>query len=99
MQGSLQKQPQIKSLPAFCVNQRLRLREADTDDVVKTVQSVLPQHADGDIDVTITLLEKNMKIMADKTLMREALTHLVRNAMACNARLRQVPTDDQSGQF
>ena len=81
MQGSLQKQPQIKILPAFSVNERLRLREADIDDVVKTVQDVLPQHVDGDIDVTITLLEKNLKIMADMALMKEALTHLVRNAM------------------
>jgi nitrogen fixation/metabolism regulation signal transduction histidine kinase len=81
MQGSLQRQPQIKILPAFGVNQRLRLREADIDEVVKTVQGVLPQHVDGDIDVTITLLEKNLKIMADMALMKEALTHLVRSAM------------------
>ena len=81
MQGSLQKQPQIKILPAFSVNERLRLREADIDEVVKTVQGVLPQHVDGDIDVTITLLEKNLKIMADMALMKEALTDLVRNAM------------------
>lgn len=81
MQGSLQKQPQVKILPAFNVNERLRLREADIDEVVKTVQDVLPQHVDEDIDVTITLLEKNLKIMADMVLMKEALTHLVKNAM------------------
>jgi signal transduction histidine kinase len=81
MQGSLQKQPQIKILPAFSVNERFRLREADIDDVVKTVQGVLLQYADEDVDVTITLLEKNLKIMADMALMKEALTHLVKNAM------------------
>jgi signal transduction histidine kinase len=81
MQGSLQKRPQIKILPVFSVNERLRLREVDIDEVVKTVQGVLPQHVDGDIDVTITLLEKNLKIMADMALMKEALTHLVRSAM------------------
>jgi signal transduction histidine kinase len=81
MQGILQKQPQIKILPAFSINERLRLREADIDEVVKTVQGVLPQHVDEDIDVTITLLEKNLKIMADMALMKEALTHLVRNAI------------------
>jgi signal transduction histidine kinase len=81
MQGSLQEQPQIKILPAFSVNERRRLREADIDEVVKTVQGVLPQHVDGDIDITITLLEKNLKIMADMALMKEALTHLVRSAM------------------
>jgi signal transduction histidine kinase len=62
MQGSLQKQPQIKILPALSVNERLGLREAD-------------------IDITITLLEKNLKIIADMALMKEALTHLVKNAM------------------
>ena len=81
MQGSLQKQPQIKILPAFIANERLRLREADIDEAVKTVQGVLPQQVDGDIDVTITLLEKNLKIMADRALMKDALTHLVRDAM------------------
>jgi signal transduction histidine kinase len=81
MQRSLQKQPQIKILPAFGVNQRLRLREADIDEVVKTVQGVLPQHVHGDNDVTITLMEKNLKIIADMALLKEAVTHLVRNIM------------------
>ena len=81
MQGSLKKQPRIKILPAFIANERLRLREADIDEAVKTVQGVLPQQVDGDIDVTITLLEKNLKIMADRALMKDALTHLVRDAM------------------
>ena len=81
MEGSLQKQPQIKILPALSATERFRLREADIDEVVKTVQGVLPQHVDGDVDVTITLLEKNLKILADIALMKEALTDLVRNAM------------------
>jgi signal transduction histidine kinase len=80
MEGSLQKQPQIKILPALSVNERLRLRGADIDEVVKTVKAVLPQHVEGNIDVTITLLEKNL-ITADMALMKEALTDLVRNAM------------------
>jgi signal transduction histidine kinase len=80
MQGSVQKQPQIRILPALSVNGRLRLRKADIDEVVKTVKGVLPQHVDGNIDVTITLLEKNL-IRADMALMKEALTGLVRNAM------------------
>ncbi|HET6461049.1 MAG TPA: hypothetical protein VFG29_09715 [Syntrophales bacterium] len=80
MQGNLQKQPQIKILPAFGI-ERLRLPDADIDEVVKTVQGVLPQYVDEDIDVTITLLEKNLKTMADMALMKEALTDLVRNAI------------------
>lgn len=81
MQESLQKQPQIKILPALSVAERLRLREADIGDVIKTVQGVFPQQIDEDIDVTIKLLEKNLKIMPSMALMKEALTHLVRNAM------------------
>lgn len=81
MQGSLQKQPHIKILPAFRVNEGFKLREADIDEAVKSVKGVLPQHVDGDIDVTITLLEKNLKIITDLVLMKETLTHLVRNAM------------------
>ena len=81
MQGSLQNQPQIKVLPAFSVSERFGLREEDIDQVVKTVQGVLPQRVDGDCEVTITLVEKNLKIIKDMALMKEALAHLVRNAM------------------
>ena len=81
MEGNLQKQPQIKILPAFSVNERFRLREADLNEVVRTVEDVLPQYMSGDIDVTITLLEKNLKIMSDMALMKKALINLVKNAM------------------
>ena len=82
MQKRLQKQPQIKILPVLSVDESLRLREADIGDVIKTVQGAFPQHINEDIDVTIKLLEKNLKIMADMALMKEALTHLVRIAMS-----------------
>jgi signal transduction histidine kinase len=75
------KQPQINILPAFGVDGRLRLRETDLNEVVRTVEGVLPQYVNGDIAVTITLLEKNLKIMADMALMRETLTHLIESAM------------------
>ena len=80
MEGSLQKQPQVKILPVLSVNERLRSRGADIGEVVRTVKGVLPQHVEGNIEVTITLLEENL-IMADMALMKEALTDLVRNAM------------------
>jgi len=81
MQESLQKQPHVKILPAFRVNEGFELRDADIDEAVRTVQGVLPHHVDGDIDITITLLGKNLKIMTDVALMKETLTHLVRNAI------------------
>lgn len=81
MQSSFQKQLQIKILPALSVNEQLRLREADIEEVVKTMQGVLPQHFEGDNDVTITLVAKNLAITASMALMKEALTYHVRNLM------------------
>ena len=81
MMESFQKRFQIKSLTDFSFGKRDRLRETDLNEVVKTVERVLPQYVNGDIDVTVTLLEKNLKIMADMALMKEALTHLIKNAM------------------
>ena len=78
---SFQKRFQIKSLTDFSFGKRDRLRETDLNEVVRTVERVLPQYVNGDIDVTVTLLEKNLKIMADMALMKEALTHLIKNAM------------------
>ena len=78
---NFQRQSHIKILPAFGVDGRFRLRETDLNEVVRTVEGVLPQYVNGDIDVTITLLEKNLKIMADMALMRETLTHLIETAM------------------
>jgi hypothetical protein len=42
MQGSLQKQPHIKILPALSINERLRSREEVIDEILKTVQDALP---------------------------------------------------------
>ncbi|MCK9195884.1 MAG: hypothetical protein M0P16_02755 [Syntrophales bacterium] len=61
------------------------MREVDIDEVMKTVQGALPPHIGEDNDVTVTLVEKNLKIMKDMALMKEALSHLVRNAIpGCN---------------
>jgi len=81
MIDNLQRQSHIKILPAFGIDGSLKLRETDLNEVVKTLEGVLPQYANGDIDVTITLLEKNLKIMADMALMKDAVTQLLKNAM------------------
>jgi nitrogen fixation/metabolism regulation signal transduction histidine kinase len=81
MVNNFQKQPRIKILPIPRAEGRFRLGEADLKEVVRTVESVLPQYENGEIDVTITLLEKNLKIIADMTLMKEYVTHLTKNAM------------------
>lgn len=78
---SLQKKAQIKILPAFNADGGLRLRETDLQEITSLVRGLLPQSVDWDFDVTITLLEKNLKIMADMALMKEGLTHLIKNTM------------------
>jgi nitrogen fixation/metabolism regulation signal transduction histidine kinase len=78
---SFQKQPQIKVLPAFNIDGGLRLKETDLNEISSMVRGLLPQHVNWNIDVTITLLEKNLKIMADMALMKEGLTHLIKNTM------------------
>ena len=78
---SFQKKPQIEILPAFRPDGKPGLRETDLNEVVRAVESMLPQYVNGDIDVTVTLLEKNLKIMADMALMRKTLAHLIENTM------------------
>ena len=78
---SYQKQPQIKILPAFSIDKKQKLKETDLNEITSMVEGLLPQYVNRDIDVTITLLEKNLKIMADMALMKDALTHLVKNAI------------------
>jgi nitrogen fixation/metabolism regulation signal transduction histidine kinase len=81
MISSFQKQPQIKVLPAFDIDRRLKLRETDLNEITNMVRELLPQNVNWDIDITITLLEKNLRIMADMALMQEGLTHLIKNTM------------------
>jgi nitrogen fixation/metabolism regulation signal transduction histidine kinase len=78
---NFQKQPRIKVLPVPRAEGRLRLTETDLKEIVRSVESVLPQYENGEIDVTTTLLEKNLKIMADMALMKEYRTRLTKNAM------------------
>ena len=78
---SFQKQPRIKSLPAFSIYRKLKLKEIDLNEVVRTVTGVLPQHVPGNIDTKVILSEKDLKILADMALLREALIHLIENAM------------------
>ncbi len=81
MTESYQKQPQIKILSAFSIDKKQKLKETDLNEITRMVEGLLPQYVNRDIDVTITLLEKNLKIMADMALMKDAVTLLLKNAM------------------
>jgi len=78
---NFQKQLQIKILPAFNVNEKLGLRKTNINEVARMMESILPKYAREDIDVTITLLEKNLKIAENMAIMKEVLTHLLKNVM------------------
>ena len=78
---SYQKQPQIKILHAVSIDEKQRLKETDLNEITRMVEGLLRQYANRDIDVTITLLEKNLKIMADMARMKEAVTQLLKNAL------------------
>jgi two-component system, cell cycle sensor histidine kinase and response regulator CckA len=81
MMESFQTQVPIKSLPAFSVHREFRFKETDLNDIVRTVEGVVPQYMRGDIGAKVTLSEKDLRIMADTVLMQEALVHLVKNAI------------------
>jgi signal transduction histidine kinase len=78
---SYQKQPQIKILHAVSIDVKQRLKETDLNEITRMVEGLLRQYVNRDIDVTITLLEKNLKIMADMARMKEAVTQLLKNAL------------------
>jgi signal transduction histidine kinase len=81
MQENIQRQSQIRVLPAFSVNKVFGLQETDMEEVVKTVQNVLLRPVAENVNITITLLEKNLNIMADMAIMKKALAHLVGDAI------------------
>jgi len=81
MIASYQTQPQIKILPAFSIDEKQRLKKTDINEITRMVEGLLPQYVNRDIDVTITLLEKNLKIMADMAFMKESVTQLLKNAL------------------
>jgi C4-dicarboxylate-specific signal transduction histidine kinase len=78
---NLQRQFQITILPAPSIGGSLKLKETDLNEVVRTVEGALPQYVNEGIDVTITLLEKNLKLMADMAHMREILPNLIKNTL------------------
>ena len=102
---SFQKQPRIKSLAPLSIDRDFALKETDLNEIVRTVENLFPLFlgGNGDIDVSITLLEKNLKIMADSALLKEALLQLFKNAMdampdggICSLSTNQVNFGNQS---
>jgi signal transduction histidine kinase len=81
MMESFQKQIQIKSLPPFGIYRKPRLKEADLNEIARTVDAVLPEYMHADTVAEVALSEKGLAIMADIALLQGALISLVKNAM------------------
>ena len=102
---SFQKQLRIESIAPLSIDRDFALKETDLNEIVRTVESLFPIFlgGNGDIDVKITLLKKNLKIMADGALMKEALLHLFKHSMnampdggICSLSTNQVNFGNQS---
>lgn len=69
------------ALPAFNMHRTLRFKERDLNEVVRTLESVLPRYMDSNIDTKVILSELDLRIMADIALVHRALINLVKNSM------------------
>jgi two-component system, cell cycle sensor histidine kinase and response regulator CckA len=78
---ALQKQPQIKSLLPFTINWKPRLMEADLNEIVRTVNDILPEYMHADTITEVELTDENLTVRADIALMRKALINLIQNAL------------------
>jgi len=81
MVESFERQVQTRAIPAFNIHRALRLKERDLNEVVRTLEGVLPRYMDGNIDTKVILSEVDLRIMADIALVHQAMINLVKNAM------------------
>jgi signal transduction histidine kinase len=70
----------LKSLPAFNIGHRMRLKEYDLNEIVKELEKILPGYLNKDIKVNLELSDKELKIMADPLRLKEAFANLIRNS-------------------
>jgi two-component system, cell cycle sensor histidine kinase and response regulator CckA len=78
---TLQRQPQIKSLPPFTISWKPRLMEADLNEIVRIVIDILPEYMHAETIAKVELTYENLTIKADIALMRRALINLIQNAI------------------
>ncbi|HBL23165.1 MAG TPA: hypothetical protein DDZ40_03520 [Deltaproteobacteria bacterium] len=81
MVESFERQVQTMALPAFNIHRTSRFKERDLNDVVRTLEGVLPRYMDGNVDTKVILSELDLRIMADVALVHQAMINLVKNAM------------------
>lgn len=80
MMNDIRNQPQFKSLPAFNINYRVRLKELNLNEIIQKAELFLPQYVNGNIRLKMSLVEKELYVMADIAKMEEAIINIVKNA-------------------
>ncbi len=70
----------LKSLPAFSFDYKMRFKEYDLNKTVEDLRKVFPQCVADNIEVKTILTGKELKVMADLMRIREAFLNLIRNA-------------------
>ncbi|MDD5009572.1 MAG: ATP-binding protein [Syntrophorhabdaceae bacterium] len=80
MTNDIRNQQQFKSLSAFNVNYKIRLKESNLNEIVQRAELFLPQYVNGNIRLKMSLVEKELYVMADIIRMEEAVINLVKNA-------------------
>lgn len=70
----------LKSLPAFNFSQKMRPKEYDLNEIVMELEKLLPQYLYDGIDVQILKTDKDLKVVADAKIIKEAFVNLIRNA-------------------
>ena len=76
-----QRQLVIKSLPPFNIRRKITLKESSLAEIVEAVEKSLPKHITEPIRTKAEYAHKNLRMMADSTLLEEALMNLVENAI------------------
>jgi signal transduction histidine kinase len=81
MMINAQRQLVIKSLPPFNIRRKITLKESSLAEIVEAVRKSLPKHITGPIRTKTDYTHENLWMMADSTLLEEALMNLVENAI------------------
>ena len=81
MMINAQRQLVIKSLPPFNIRRKITLKELSLAEIVEAIEKSLSKHITGPIRTETEYTHENLWMMADSTLLEEALMNLVENAV------------------
>ncbi len=70
----------LKSLPAFNLDYKMRLKECDLNEIIKELAETLPAHLNKGIEVRMEPSGRELKIMADPLRLKEAFLNLAKKS-------------------